>query len=221
MGFAFAGGDIWPLSRTEPGIKGVFVAAIGFAVFFDLRELYPVVVNPIRWVVDILEGWDRNTPRDLAGDIPVFELLEIVEEDLLFAGGVKFDLPFLENLDGAGGERFDVDKPLLFEEWLDDSVALVAVTNRVLDLLFPSKEVLFLEVFENFFARLCSGEVFVVCASFFGHFAIKTDNSYHVEFVALAYFIVIRVVCWCNFYNTSTKSHIGVLVGNNWNFAVR
>ena len=32
---AIAGGDVWPLARAEPGIEGVFVAAVGFAVFGD------------------------------------------------------------------------------------------------------------------------------------------------------------------------------------------
>ena len=60
------------------------------------------------------------------------------DEDALLVGWVEFDLPCLEGLDGLFGERFDIDEPLFLEEWLDNGVALVAVSNRVNDALFPA-----------------------------------------------------------------------------------
>ena len=99
----FASSDVWPLAGAEPGIEGVFIAAIGVAVDFDFGLVYTVVVNPVAWVVDVLEGWNWDAPRDLAGDVPVAQILEVIDESFLLAGWMEFNLALFEDFDCLGG----------------------------------------------------------------------------------------------------------------------
>ena len=75
MSFAFTSGDIWPLTGTKPSIEGIFVANVNVAILGDFGLLYPFIEYPVAWVVNILEGRNWDAPRDLARDIPIFELL--------------------------------------------------------------------------------------------------------------------------------------------------
>ena len=66
MLLAIAGGNVWPLAGAKPGIEGIFVAAVSLAVFLDFLLVDALIENPVGWVVDVLEGWDRNAPWNLA-----------------------------------------------------------------------------------------------------------------------------------------------------------
>ena len=138
MIWMLAGDDVWPLTGAEPSVESIVIAAIGLAVHLDFGFIDASIENPIRWVINVLEGRDWDAPRDLAGDVPVLDVLEVMDENLLLAGWVEFDLPCFENLDGALSKWFDIDEPLFLEKWLNSSAALVAVTNRVSDFLFTS-----------------------------------------------------------------------------------
>ena len=107
------------------------------------RYLTPFFSISVRWV-----------RRDLAGDVPIFQILEVIDEDLFFAGWMEGDLVLLEGFDGLFGERLDVDKPLIFERGLEDGAALVAVGDRVGDVVLAAEEALVFEVFEDLFAGL-------------------------------------------------------------------
>ena len=65
------GGDVGPLARTEPGIEGVVVAEIFFAVDGNFGFVYAGVENPIRGIFGVDESRDGDTPRNLARDVPV------------------------------------------------------------------------------------------------------------------------------------------------------
>ena len=82
----------------------------------------------------------------MAGDVPIFELFEVAQEDLFFASGVEFDLVVLECLNGFFCERLGTHEPLFFEEGLQDGVAFVAVGDGVGDALFAAEEILGFEV---------------------------------------------------------------------------
>ena len=86
-----ASSDVWPLGRTEPSIEGVIVAAIGLAFYFDGFFVDSRVVNPIFRVVDVDESRNWDAPRNLAGDVPVAEILEVVDEHLFLVGWVEFN----------------------------------------------------------------------------------------------------------------------------------
>ena len=66
------GGDDGPLTGGKPGVEGVFVAGVNFAVNFDLLLIDASVENPVP--CSVMEGGDGDAPRDLARDIPIFEV---------------------------------------------------------------------------------------------------------------------------------------------------
>ena len=76
------------------------------------------------------------------------------------------------------------------------------------------------EILEDLLAAFGGGETGVLLACFGGHFAIKTNDGNHWEVVALADFVIVWIMGWCNFYNTRAIFHIGVFVGDNRNLAV-
>ena len=82
----------------------------------------------------------------MAGDVPIFELFEVVDQDGFFVGGVEFDLVFFEGGDGGGGEGGGVDEPLFFEDGFEDGAAFVAVGDRVGDGALVAEEALVFEV---------------------------------------------------------------------------
>ncbi len=66
------GSDERPLSRREPGVEGVFVAGIKFTVDFDFGLVDSGVEDPVP--CPVVKGGNGNAPRDLAGNVPIFEV---------------------------------------------------------------------------------------------------------------------------------------------------
>ena len=87
------GSNVGPLAGGEPGVEGVFVTVVSGAFNFDLLLVGTGVEDPIP--CPVVEGGDGDAPGDLAGDVPIFELFEVVDEGLFFAGGVEFDFVIL------------------------------------------------------------------------------------------------------------------------------
>ena len=138
MRFSATSGDVWPLTRAEPSVEGVIIASISLAFNLNFWLIDTSIKNPIGWIFGIYEGRNWDAPRNLAGDVPVLKLTEVIDEYLFLASRMEFDFPFLKYLYGAFSKRFDVNKPLLFKERLDNGVALIAVTDGVLNLGFAS-----------------------------------------------------------------------------------
>ena len=67
------------MAAGEPSIEGVFVAQVALAVDVEVFLVDLCGINPVGVVGDVAEGWDRNTPWDLARDIPVAEFLVVVD----------------------------------------------------------------------------------------------------------------------------------------------
>ena len=219
MFVAVAGGDIWPLAGAKPGIKSIWVAAVGLPFADDFWLVDTGVKNPICWVVDVLEGRDRNAPRDLAANVPVFEVLQVVDKNLLLVGWMEFDLAGLESFDGLLGEWFHIDEPLLFQERLDDGVALVTVANFVHDILLAAAKAEIFEIFEDGFAAFCGGHT-LIFAGIFVHFAVEADNGNHIKVMAFANFVVVLVVSRGNFDGAGAILHVGVFVCDEFDGAV-
>ena len=220
MDFTTACGDIWPLTGAKPGVEGVVVSEVFFTAYFDFFFVDTSVKNPVGWIFGVFEGWDWDAPRNLSRDIPVADVLEIVDKSFFLAGWMEFDFILIENLDGTLGKWLNIDEPLLFEKWFDNGVAFVTVTNGVSYILFPAKIAVVVEIVEDFLATFFGGKAFVVGACFVVHAAIKTDNGNHLEIVALSNLVIVWIVRWGNFDGAGTVTHIGMLVGNNRNFTV-
>lgn len=138
------GGNKWPLARGKPSIESVFVAGENLAALFELFLMDFATDNPL--AILGFEGGDRDTPRDLAGNIPVFEVFVIVDEDFFLAGGIEFDLVIFERLDSALGEGSGLDEPLFFEERLDDGAAFVTMADIASMRLFAAAQTSCFEV---------------------------------------------------------------------------
>ncbi len=72
--FGPVGTDDGPVAGAEPGVESVFVAIISDAANFDFGEIDAGVEDPFGCFVSfsLAEHWNSNTPRNLAGDVPVF-----------------------------------------------------------------------------------------------------------------------------------------------------
>ena len=130
------------MAAREPGVESVFVANVFDAGFFDGLEISAAVKNPVRLVgrleSDFSEHWNGDTPRDLAGNVPVFQVFEIVNQNFLLVFGVKFDFVVFEMLDCDFGEFFDIDKPLFFEHWFDGGATFVTMCDGMFDFFLAS-----------------------------------------------------------------------------------
>ena len=136
MDFTTACGDIWPLTGAKPGVEGVVVSEVFFTAYFDFFFVDTSVENPVGWIFGVFEGWDWDAPRNLSRDIPVADVLEIVDKGFFLAGWVEFNFILIENLDGTLGKWLNIDEPLLFEEWFDNGVAFITVTNGVSEITY-------------------------------------------------------------------------------------
>lgn len=214
--------DDGPVGAGEPSVEGVFVAVIVDAADFDFREVGAGVEDPFRGFVGfgLAEHRNGDAPRDLTGDVPVFQTFEIVDENFFLVCRVEFDFIILEVLDGFGSETFDVDEPLLFQHRLDNGATFVAMSDGVGDFLFATEEAFGFKGFEDFLATFRGREALIVGASGGGHATIFADDLDALEVMALADFKIVEIVGRGDFDGTSTISRVGVFVSDDWDGAV-
>jgi len=127
---------------AEPGVEGIFVAVIGNAADLDFGEINAGVEDPFGCFggFGLVEHWDGDTPRDLAGNVPIFQAFEIIDEDFLLGCRVEGDLAGFKMFNGGFGETLDVDKPLRFEHWLDDGTTFITMSDGVGDVFGAAHE---------------------------------------------------------------------------------
>ncbi len=218
------GTDEWPVGTGEPSVESILVAKIGNTADFDLLEMGAGVENPFGGVFgvgsDLMEHRNGDTPRDLAGNVPIFEILEIIDKDLFLTGWGEFDFAGFEMFDGFGGKTFDVDEPLAFKHRFDRGTTFVAMGNRVDDVFFAAEKTLLLEVGEDFFTAFLGGEASISFASGGEHFAVFADDLDAFEIVTFANFEIVEIVSGGNLDGTGTVCGVGVFVGNNRDDAV-
>src|SRR6185503_645479 len=69
-----------PLARAKPGVKRVFFALVCFAVYLNGWLVDTFIENPVIFVVDTLECRNRNAPRNLTAEVPVFKAFKVINE---------------------------------------------------------------------------------------------------------------------------------------------
>ena len=214
----------------EPGVEGIFVAEVAVAADFDFVEVDAGVEDPlgrsvygrgggdvVGGVVEVEHG-DGNAPGDLAGDVPIFETFEVVDEDFLFALGVEFDFAGFEMGNGGFSKFLRIDKPLLAEHGFDDGATLVAVGDSVGDFLFATKEAFFLKIGQNFFATFFGSEAGVIWAANREHTSVGADDGEFFEVVTFADFEVVVIMGGSNLDGAGAVFHLGVFVGDDGYF---
>ena len=220
--FEPVGTDNWPVRTGEPSIESIFVAIIVDATYLDFGEVGACIEDPFGSFVGfgLMEHRDGDAPRNLAGNVPVFETLEIVDKDFFLVCGVELDFAGLEVLNGHFSKAFDVDEPLAFERWLDDGIALVAVGDRVGDFFFAAEQPLVFEVLKDFCAAFGRSEACVIGASGGEHFAIFADDLDAVKVMAFADFEIVEIVGRGNFDGASAVSRVGVFVSDDGDYTI-
>ena len=157
------------------------------------------------------------------GEIHVFVLL-----------GDKFNPAIFNGFNCWAGHFLGVDVPLVGKHGLDNHAATVSVGDGHV-VFFDAFEITeSIHVGDDFSARgkafhtaILFGQggvhLIVVAAIAFYAFGgltnIGVHGKYidHGQFVALANFVIIEVVGWCDFYAAGAFFHIGVFVGNDGN----
>ena len=108
--------------------------------------------------VGAVPGRDAVAPPQLAADVPVVDVLEPVEEDLLEALGHDPGALLAHGLHGPLGHGLDVDEPLRLEARLDDVVAALAAADGHLVVLDLDQVTGRVEVLEDARAALLAAE---------------------------------------------------------------
>ena len=140
--FGPAGTNDWPVRAREPSVKGILVADVSNTGLFNFFKVGTTIKNPVRLIGSFRVGFskhrDGDAPRDLARNVPIFEVFEVIDDNFLLAFWIKLNFVVVEMLDSDSGEFFDVNKPLFFEGGLKNGAAFVTVGNRVGESLFAS-----------------------------------------------------------------------------------
>ena len=123
--------DIWPLPTTKPGIKGIFLAYICCAIYYDFFLVNARVKDPVVTILLINKGRNWDAPGDLAANIPVTQVFKIFNQHTTLAFRCEGNLAALKALNSARCQWFNVYKPLLFNHWLNWQTTLVIVTNSM------------------------------------------------------------------------------------------
>ena len=139
------GSDIRPLAATEPSIKRILLAAIRCTIYNDFFLIDFGAVAPIVQIGLGLKHWNRNAPRYLAADIPIFDIFEVLNDNIAFIFRGKRHFLALNCRDSVIGQLAHFDKPLLFGERLDDRTAFVAMSNLMFDVFFAAQQFVYFE----------------------------------------------------------------------------
>lgn len=216
------GADDGPVGTGEPGIEGVFVTVISDAADFDFGEIYTGIKDPFGSLISLslVEHRDGDTPRDLAGNIPIFETFEIVNKNLFLIRRMEGDFTVFKMLNGSFGKTLDVDEPLGFKHRFDNGAAFITVGDGVGDFLGATHEAGFFEILENFFAGFEGGETTVSFGNVGIHSAVFGDDGDALKIMAFADFKVVEIVSRGDLDGAGTVLGVGVFVGDDGNFAV-
>lgn len=77
------------MAGAEPGVESVFVAVVGNAADLDFLKVGASIENPFGSFVgfSLMEHRNGDTPRDLAGNVPIFQTFEVIDEDFFLEAG--------------------------------------------------------------------------------------------------------------------------------------
>src|SRR5690348_1261769 len=158
-------------------------------------------------------------PPELAGDAPVADVREPIEEDFFLIFRNDRNDAFADDLDSLLGERLHFAEPLNGEARLDDGLAAVADGSGEAVVRDAVEEALRFEVFDDFFAR---GEAVEagVRAGGFGHARVGINDFDFGELVALAHGEIVGVVSGRDFDGAGAEFAVHDFVGDDGDFAI-
>ncbi len=104
-----------------------------------------------------MECRNGDAPWNLTAQVPVLDVVEVLNQGCLTAFRSKGDLSGLQSLLRGLSERFHMNEPLVLDERLDNAATLIAVTDRMLDRIFSTTQFGRFERGEDFLARILRG----------------------------------------------------------------
>ena len=150
-----------PQSAGEPGIEGVLVLCQleGAALHAPARPGLHVGDGDV--ALRAVPGRDAVAPPQLPADVPVVDVLQPVEEDLLEALGHEARAAFAYGLHGALRHGLDIDEPLRLQARLHDVVAALTAADGHLVVLHLDEVARGVEILEDAHPALLAAEALV------------------------------------------------------------
>src|ERR1022692_2825051 len=94
------------------------------------------------------------SPPQLPRDAPVVNVAHPLEIGLGVILRHELDVAVLDYLDGAVGQRLNLDEPLRRKPWFDDGLAAVTLSQRDNIVLRTDQKAASLEIFQHLLSRL-------------------------------------------------------------------
>jgi hypothetical protein len=158
-------------------------------------------------------------PPQLARDAPVVDVVHPVQINLLVVFGNDRDLAALRRFDGAIGQRFDLDEPLLGKPRLDDGSAALALADRERVVFFADQESLLLQIFQHSRARRVAVEA-GVRAGVLVHVRVLVHHVDLRQVVAQAGLKIVGIVRRSHLHRAGAELGLREFVGDDGNLAV-
>ena len=164
-----------------------------------------------------LEGRDPNSPDNLPGDIPVFNVFHPMVVIFLKAFGVDFYFAGLDCLNSRLGKLGGLNKPLFQRKRLNSSAAFITSTHPV--------AVIFVDLFDqplllHLFYNGCPGFHDFhpgKPACFFIKPAVKANDLADFQVMPFPHFKIGRVMGRGNFDDPGAKFRVNSLIGYHFN----
>ena len=207
-----AEGRVGPERGREPGVEHVRVALelAGAALGARVRRRPGAGDVAVRAVPERL----LVPPPELARDVPVRDLLERADRELVLRLGVVADAPLLQRRERRLARLLHRHPPLQRDERLDPGVAALARADRVPVVLALLEPVVLLQPGEHGLVGLLlrlPGEV----AGVLVHPAVRTDHGQDLELVVAADLEVGRVVAGRDLERAGAELGLDARVGDH------
>ena len=206
-----------PQRRGEPGIEHVLVLMDATAALWAGGDVF--AGNGDFAAVVAVESRDAVAPPELTGNAPVADVLHPVQIRLFKALGHEHELFVLRHFDGRLGQGLHLYKPLGRHQRLHVVMAAVAGADVVGKRLDLHQQAELFQLLHHGFAAGFAGHAREF-AGVFVHGAVVVEHANDGQIVALGDLEVVGVVRRGHLHRAGAELQIGIVVGDDGNFAV-
>ena len=157
---------------------------------------------------------DAVSPPQLARDAPILNVLQPIKINLLKALWHNADLSIANGCQCFGCQRFDLNKPLRGDHWLDDLAAALTARHIQRVGLFLNCQTGCPHVSPYSLARLKAIEACILPA-LCGYACFAVQHGYDGQPVALPNGVVVGIMAGRNLERTSPKLTVHIIVRNH------
>ena len=181
-----------PKRRTEPGVQHIRIAHKTARIACGTRRRIFALNDDFGAAFAVPDG-DAVSPPELAADAPVADVVHPVEIDFGEAFRDDLRIAVCDSVPCGLGERLHSHIPLLGNDWLDDVVAPIAVSDGVGVRLRPLQQAFGLELAHDVLARF-EHALPLIWAGVGVQRSVEVHYADGRQVVALAYLEVRRIV---------------------------